>query len=94
MRHYYVYYRIDPEHTEAARAAVRHIFTTIQKCANVTGRILKKPDEPNLWMEIYENVTATAVFESALREAETQTGILRYLADEGRRHMECFENLE
>ncbi len=94
MRHYYVYYRIDPQHLDAARAAVDEIFAAVQRLTQVRGRILKKPDEPNLWMEIYENVEATAVFETALREAENHTGILRFLADEGRRHMECFENFD
>lgn len=92
MRHYYVYYRINPQQVDAARAAVDEIFAAVQRLTQVQGRILKKPDEPNLWMEIYENVEATAVFETALREAENHTGILGFLADEGRRHMECFEN--
>ena len=94
MRHYYVYYRIAPEQLEAARGAVKAILEAVEHDTGVSGRILKKPDEPNLWLEIYENVNATAVFETALRAAETASGILRYLADEGRRHTECFENFD
>ena len=90
MFHYYVYYRVDPAHLLEADAAVQQIQLTIASHFGVTGRLLKKRDEPLLWMEIYENVTASEAFEIALKQAEQQSGILTFVRGDGQRHLECF----
>ena len=89
MVHYYIYYRVDPAHLLEADAAVKQIQYEIEAHFRVAGRLLKKRDEPLLWMEIYENVAASAAFEAALKVAENKAGIMRYL-NQGQRHLECF----
>ena len=89
MLNYYIYYRIQPEHSAAAEAAVQQIQREIATRCGITGRLLKKRDAPNLWMEIYEQVSSAA-FENALALAENKAGIAALLGGDGTRHRECF----
>lgn len=89
MLHYYIYYRVQPEHRAAVDTAVKQIQTDIAANCGVNGRLLKKRDEPNLWMEIYEYVSSTA-FEEVLALAENKAGIAALLGGDGLRHRECF----
>ena len=90
MFHYYIYYRVNPEHLLEADAAVKQIQYEIEAQFSVAGRLLKKRDEPFLWMEIYENVAASAAFEAALKVAEIKAGIMQYVNKDDQRHLECF----
>lgn len=90
MFHYYIYYRVDPERTLEADAAVKQIQYEMEAHFSVAGRLLKKRGEPLLWMEIYENVPSSAAFETALKLAENKAGILRFVRGDGLRHLECF----
>lgn len=92
MYHYYVYYRIDPAHVLKADAAVRQMHFALEAELGMQGRLLKKRDEPALWMEIYENVASAAGFETALQQAVKQSGVMQCLAAGERRHVECFED--
>ena len=89
MLNYYIYYRVPPEHSAAAKAAVQQIQDEIATRCDITGRLLTKRDEPNLWMEIYEQVSSAA-FEEALALAENKAGIAALLGGDGTRHRECF----
>ncbi|MEK6662621.1 MAG: DUF4936 family protein [Pseudomonadota bacterium] len=90
MFHYYIYYRVDPERTLEADAAVKQIQYEMEAHFSVAGRLLKKRGEPLLWMEIYENVPSSAEFETALKRAEDKAGIIRFVHGDGLRHLECF----
>ncbi len=90
MFHYYLYYRVDAAHTLEADAAVKQIQYALMTRFSIAGRLLKKRDEPLLWMEIYEDVPTSTAFESALKQAEEKSGISRYLLGDGLRHLECF----
>lgn len=92
MFHYYVYYRIDPERTLEADAAVRQTQFEVEAEVGTPGRWLRKRDEPLLWMEIYENVASAADFEAALARAVKKSGVLQCMADGSQRHVECFED--
>jgi len=92
MFHYYIYYRINPEHSMEADAAVRQIQFEVEAELGTQGRRLSKREEPMLWMEIYENVVSTPTFESALDRAVDRSGLLQWLAASERRHVECFED--
>jgi hypothetical protein len=87
---YYIYYRVDPAKTDACAAAVQAVFSAVRKTAGVQGRVLKKRNEPLLWMEIYEHVTDEAAFEWALAEAVAASGMLNLLQPGSGRHTECF----
>ena len=90
MWHYYIYYRVDPQQeakaTEAAQTVLRHVAAAMK----IQGILRKKCDEPNLWMEVYEGIADRVPFETALQEAEQESGILQILNAGERRHRECF----
>lgn len=92
MLHYYIYFRIPAERADAIDSAIQRMQQTIQAQLGITGRLLKKRDEPNLWMEIYENLPEDSGFEAVLTLAEEQSGIAVLLGPEGQRHIECFKN--
>lgn len=92
MRHYYIYYRIAPAQASATGAAVQFMQKQIAAQLKIHGRLLKKRDEPNLWMEIYEDISDSAEFEAALSAAENQSGIAGLLSPGDKRHIECFED--
>src|SRR5258706_11717245 len=53
---YYVYYRVSAAHVTAARQAVAAMLTLLEQRTSVSGRLLRRQDEPLLWMEVYEGV--------------------------------------
>ena len=63
----------------------------MRKATGVAGRLMKKRDEPNLWMEVYENVTDEARFEWELAEAVDHLKIQELLLPGTPRHLECFQ---
>ena len=87
---YYISYRVDPAKTGACAVAVEYLFDAVQRKTGVQGRVMKKRNEPLLWMEIYENVPDEASFEWELAEAVTGSGIANFLQAGSGRHTECF----
>lgn len=90
IRHYYIYYAIDPAGYEEAEASVRAVIQIVACKTGVHGRLLKKMDENTLWMEVYENVEKGDAFEHALAHALAKTDMEMYLATGSRRHVEIF----
>ncbi len=87
---YYIYYRVDAAKTGACTVAAEFLFDAIRRETGINGRVLKKRNEPLLWMEIYEMVEDDAKFEWALTEAVAASGIVKLLQDGSTRHTECF----
>lgn len=87
---YYIYYRVDAAQAEACAAAVQKLLATMQDRVGISGRVLKKRNEPLLWMEIYEPVSDEAKFEWELAEAVAVSGINALLQAGSARHTECF----
>lgn len=87
---YYIYYRVDAAQVTACTAAVSKLLADMQQRTGISGRILKKRNEPLLWMEIYEHVGDESAFEWELAEAVAAAGILPLLQAGGGRHTECF----
>lgn len=88
---YYIYYRVDPEKTAAGERRINELIEAVRKATGVSGRLMKKRHEPNLWMEIYENVADEAKFEWELAEAVEHHKIQDVLVPGTPRHVECFE---
>ena len=65
---YYVYYRVSAAHASAARQAVAAMLTLLEQRTSVSGRLLRRQDEPLLWMEVYEGVRDTVAFEMVLAD--------------------------
>lgn len=87
---YYIYYRVDAAKTGACAVAVEYLLDVMRKKTGIQGRVMKKRNEPLLWMEVYENVTDEAGFEWELAEAVTGSGIGKLLQEGSGRHTECF----
>ena len=88
--HYYIYY---PVRVGLEADLVRTVYLLQDDLAHqlgVRGRILRKADDPWTWMEIYENVIDPMVFEAALEQCLERHGFGRFLAEDGRRHVERF----
>jgi phosphoribosyl-dephospho-CoA transferase len=87
---YYIYYRVDATRADACAVAVQKLLSDMQKRTGIQGRVLKKRNEPLLWMEIYEPVADEAKFEWELAEAVAASGITALLQEGSARHTECF----
>ena len=88
---YYIYYRVDPAKTDSGEPRIRALLEGVLKATGVRGRLMKKRNEPNLWMEVYENVVAEAKFEWELAEAVEHLKVQELLQPGTPRHIECFE---
>ncbi|MFI4922858.1 MAG: DUF4936 family protein, partial [Burkholderiales bacterium] len=53
---FYIYYRVEPAGAAALDARIHEMQTALHNQTGIAGRLLKKRDEPLLWMEVYENV--------------------------------------
>lgn len=87
---YYIYYRVDAVQAGACAQAVQKLLAAVHARTGIHGRVLKKRNEPLLWMEIYEPVADEAKFEWELAEAVAASEISALLQEGSARHTECF----
>ncbi len=73
---YYVYYRVSAPHETAARQAVASMQLSLEQRTSVIGRLMRRQDEPLLWMEIYEGVRDAVEFEKVLSELLDASGLM------------------
>ena len=66
MIHFYIYYRITPDFADEAKLAIRELQAHLFRETGIQGRLLIKHDDPDLWMEIYEQVLDPQAFQKAL----------------------------
>ena len=88
MRHAYIYYRINPAQAEPAARAVDALLAMLAPQCAIPPRRLARCDEPDLWMEVYEDIFDFTYFSQHIDEATRVLGIDRYI--EGERHLESF----
>jgi hypothetical protein len=91
--HVYVYYRVAEANHDAAAAAVRQILDDVVAGSGVSGRCMRREDDPDTWMEVYEAVGDTAAFCTRLAALSAASGLDALLGGEGRRHVERFVEL-
>jgi hypothetical protein len=89
---FYIYYRVEPDKAAACEPRIRELFAAIRKATGVTGQLMRKRGESNLWMETYLNVADDAKFEWELAEAAGRLNIAEFLLPGTPRHIECFEH--
>lgn len=91
---FYIYYRIDPLQAAAAAQRINTLLRSIRQATGVSGRLMKKRGEPNLWMEVYESVPDSETFERELTVAMCTLNLnsVDFLQAETSRHTECFED--
>ena len=87
---YYVYYRVSAAHTKTARQLVAALLKSLEQRTSISGRLLRRQEEPLLWMEVYEGVRDTAAFEAALAELHDANGLATILEPGTTRKTERF----
>ncbi|TMH28550.1 MAG: DUF4936 family protein [Betaproteobacteria bacterium] len=87
---YYIYYRVDPDRATSARRAVAALLAAVESRAGVVGRLLRRQDEPLLWMEVYENVADAQGFEARLSALLSDLDFESFLASGAQRRIERF----
>ena len=88
MFNVYVYYRLDPRHADEAETPIRAMMARVScKCA-VTAQLLKKRNEPLLWMESYTGIADAETFLRELSIVADEYDVGIFLNSE--RHVECF----
>lgn len=85
---YYIYYRVSDQNAAEAETLVRSMQARLACRSGIGGKLLKKRDEPALWMEIYEGVSEPERFERLLEQAADEFDLAMFL--DGARHTECF----
>lgn len=90
MLHYYVYYRIALDARDEVHKRVTAMQAKLMSQTGVTGKLLIRCDDPQTWMELYENVADKAKFETALHAAVRYYELDGCLAEGEDRHTECF----
>lgn len=88
MNYYYIYYRVSEKKEVEAEQAVRTMQARLACRSGVSGQLLKKRDDPGLWMEIYEQVANPDRFECLLNQAADEFDVEMFL--ETPRKLECF----
>lgn len=88
MFNVYVYYRVDARHEAAAELPVRAMMARMTCRAGVTAQLLKKRDDPLLWMESYLGIADAEIFLRELSSVADEYDIGIFL--NGERHVECF----
>lgn len=63
----------------------------MKRKTGIEGRLLRKRDDPAMWMEIYEGVHDAPAFECCLAECVETTRFTSVLQTGSARHLECFE---
>jgi hypothetical protein len=89
---FYVYYRIAADAHALARMRVEELLDRVERESGVRGRLMRKRDEPQLWMEVYERVPDEAAFTGSLNGAVAALGVERLLDAGWSRKVECFED--
>ncbi|MFC3531044.1 DUF4936 family protein [Vogesella facilis] len=85
----YIYYRVDGNFLPAQQQA-NALLAEIQQKTGIAGRLLRRRDDAQTWMEIYEPIGDAAAFGAALQAAVARQPLLAAL----QRHEEWFQPLD
>ena len=89
---YYVYYKVAAGRAETLRAQVDALFALVEKRTGVRGRWMRRRDDPQTYMEVYEGVRDAVGFEHHLALAVQAAHFDNVMEAGSARHMECFED--
>lgn len=84
---YYIWYRVRADDRET-ETVIRQMLARLVCRGGISGRLLKKHDEPRLWMEVYEGILDPDAFLRLLQQAEDEYDVAMFC--ENTRHTECF----
>ena len=74
---YYVYYKVSAAQLEQVRPRVEDLFRRAKLDFGVTGRWMRRRDDPTTYMEVYEGVKDESGFEALLEREGAKLGIAR-----------------
>ena len=74
---YYVYYKVSPAALEQVRPRVQDLFRRAKLDFGVTGRWMRRRDDPSTYMEVYEGVKDETGFEALLEREGAKLGVSR-----------------
>lgn len=84
----YIYYKATTAPDVAAR--VRAMQADLSRRSGIQGKLMRRRDAPDTWMEVYEAVGSFETFEAVLSEAVTHHRLEELLPPGERRHLERF----
>jgi hypothetical protein len=74
---YYVYYKLSPAQLAEARPRVQDLFRRAKLELGISGRWMRRRDDPSTYMEVYEDVRDEAAFEALLEREGAKLGVPR-----------------
>ena len=74
---YYVYYKVSPAQLAKVRPRVQDLFRRAKLDFGVSGRWMRRRDDPTTYMEVYEGVDDDAAFEMLLEREAAGFGVPR-----------------
>jgi hypothetical protein len=74
---YYVYYKVSAAQLDGVRPRVQDLFRRAKLDFGVTGRWMRRRDDPTTYMEVYEDVGDEAGFEALLEREGAKLGVAR-----------------
>lgn len=86
---FYIYYKLEPDQRSEIEPLIHTLLSRMACRTGVAGRLLKKADSRDTWMEVYEGIKDRRAFEHALNELCDRYDLAMLLD----RHTEVFENL-
>jgi hypothetical protein len=85
----YVYYQVPEANIASVRRAVMALLSDLKASLGISGRLLRRRDDPGTWMEVYEGILDLERFERIMHEAVDRHGLNALLAP-SKRHNEIF----
>jgi hypothetical protein len=86
----YIYYRVSAGAREAMRGAVTQLLRQVEARTGIRGRVARRLDDEQTWMETYEPVEDPAAFVPLLKELAHSAHVATYLDAGAARHIEVF----
>jgi hypothetical protein len=74
---YYVYYKVSAAQLDQLKPRVEDLFRRAKLDFGVTGRWMRRRDDPTTYMEVYEDVGDEAGFEALLEREGAKLGLAR-----------------
>jgi hypothetical protein len=74
---YYVYYKVSAAQLDQLKPRVEDLFRRAKLDFGVTGRWMRRRDDPTTYMEVYEDVGDEAGFEALLEREGAKLGVAR-----------------
>jgi hypothetical protein len=84
---YYIWYRVSRDDRDT-ETAIRSMMARLACRTGIPGRLMKKRGEPDLWMEIYQDIADADLLARRLAQAVDEFDVEMFI--DGARHTECF----